>query len=288
MLAEPSAGRRSPFVSSRGLGIILLLLVSVATAAASKPERQAIVLRSRPQTLYHLAPAASSEMQHPPVLFIPGDGGCNPAAMKMARMISSLGYEVFGLDVRRYLSTSTHGRKVLTEDQMAADMEEAIRAVAGPEHRPVLLAGWSQGATMAVLAAARMRDRHPLEGVLTIALPETGALGWRRIDTLLSLFRKPPHEPAFQVAPLLPGVAPTPLWMVYGTRDPFTPASIARRLAAKAHRPRRRREIQGGNHTLDNQQSRLKSSVEAGLAWLSRPRSVPQTAAASGQATGVR
>jgi pimeloyl-ACP methyl ester carboxylesterase len=208
--------------------------------------------------------------------------------MKMARMISSLGYEVFGLDVRRYLSSSTHGRKVLTEDQMAADMEEAIRAVAGPEHRPVLLAGWSQGATMAVLAAARMRDRHPLEGVLTIALPEAGSLGWRRIDTLLSLFRKPPHEPAFQVAPLLPGVAPTPLWMVYGPRDHFTPASIARRLTAKARRPRRRREIQGGNHTLDNQQSRLKSSVEAGLAWLSRARSVPQTAAASGQATGVR
>ena len=288
MQAEPSAGMRSPFVSSRGFGIILLLLVHVAMAAASRLERQAIVLCGRPQTLYHLAPAASSAVQHAPVLFIPGDGGCNPAAMKMARMISSLGYEVFGLDVRRYLSSSTHGRKVLTEDQMAADMEEAIRAVAGPEHRPVLLAGWSQGATMAVLAAARMRDRHLLEGVLTIALPEAGSLGWRRMDTLLSLFRKPPHEPTFQVAPLLPGVAPTPLWMVYGTRDPFTPASIARRLAAKAHRPRRRREIQGGNHTLDNQESRLKSSVEAGLAWLSRPRSVPQIAAAFWQLAGVR
>jgi pimeloyl-ACP methyl ester carboxylesterase len=267
---------RSRFVSSRGLDSILLLLVFAATATAAKPVRQALVLRGRPQTLYHLAPAASSEVQHPPVLFIPGDGGCNRAAMKMARMISSLGYEVFGLDVRRYLSTSTHGRKVLTEDQMAADMEEAIRAVAGPEHRPVLLAGWSQGATMAILAAARMSDRHPLEGVLTIALPEAGSLGWRRIDTLLSLFRKPPHEPAFQVAPLLPQVAPTPLWMVYGTRDHFTTASIARRLAAMARRPRRRREIQGGSHTLDNQSSRLKSSIEAGLAWLSLPRSLPQ------------
>jgi pimeloyl-ACP methyl ester carboxylesterase len=166
---------------------------------------------------------------------------------------------------------------VLTEDQMAADMEEAIRTVAGPEHRPVLLAGWSQGATMAVLAAARIQDRHPLQGVLTVALPEAGTLGWRRLDTLLLLFRKAPHEPDFQVAPLLPQVAPTPLWMVYGTRDHFTTASIARRLAAMARRPRRRREIQGGNHTLDNQSSRLKSSLEAGLAWLSRPRSVPQS-----------
>jgi len=196
--------------------------------------------------------------------------------MNMVRMISSLGYDVFGLDVRHYLSSSTHGSKVLTEDQIAADMEEAMRTVAGPEHRPVLLAGWSQGATMAVLAAARMRDRQPLQGVLTISLPEAGSLGWRRLDTLLSLFRKPPHEPAFLVEPLLPEVAPTPLWMVYGTQDRFTAASIARRLTAMAHRPRRSREIEGGNHTLDNQSSRLKSSLEAGLAWLSRPRSAQQ------------
>ena len=190
MQAEPSTGTGSRFVSSRGLGSILLLLVFAATAAASKPERQEIVLRGRQQTLYHLAPASSSDVRHPPVLFIPGDGGCNRAAIKMARMISSLGYEVFGLDVRHYLSTSTHGRKVLTEDQMAADMEEAIRTVAGSEHRPVLLAGWSQGATMAVLAAARIGDRQQLQGVLTVALPEAGTLGWRRLDTLLLLFRK--------------------------------------------------------------------------------------------------
>jgi pimeloyl-ACP methyl ester carboxylesterase len=277
MQAEPSYGVRSRFVPARGLNYILLLSIFTATAIAAKPEREEIVLRGRQQTLYHLAAATSSEVRRPPVLFIPGDGGCNRAAMKMARMFSSLGYEVFGLDVRRYLSSSTHGRSVLTEDQMAADMEEAISILAGPEHRPVLLAGWSQGATMAVLAAARIRDRRPLQGVLTVALPEAGTLGWRRLDTLLLLFRKAPHEPAFQVEPLLPEVAPIPLWMVYGTRDHFTTASIARRLAAKARRPRRSREIQGGNHTLDNQSSRLKSSIEAGLAWLSRPRSVPQT-----------
>jgi pimeloyl-ACP methyl ester carboxylesterase len=288
MQAEPSAGLSSRFVSSQGLGSIILLLVFATTATAAKPERESIVLRGRAQTFYHLAAAASSDVQLPPVLFIPGDGGCNRAARNMVRMISSLGYEVFGLDVRHYLSTSTHGRKVLTQDQMAADMEEAIRKVAGPEHRPVLLAGWSQGATMVVLAAARMRDRHPLQGVLTVALPEAGTLGWRRLDTLRLLFRKAPHEPAFQVAPLLPEVAPTPLWMVYGTQDRFTAASIARRFTALARRPRRSREIEGGNHTLDNQSSRLKSSLEAGLAWLSRPGPAPQTAAAPAQPVGVR
>jgi hypothetical protein len=81
----------------------------------------------------------------------------------------------------------------------------------------------------------------------------------------------------FGLAPLLPEVAPTPLWMVYGTQDRFTAASIARRFTAMARRPRRSREIEGGNHTLDNQSPRLKSSLEAGLAWLSRPRTLLQT-----------
>jgi hypothetical protein len=65
MHAASSAGVRRGCVPSRGLGFILLLLAFAATAAAAKPEREAIVLRGRAQTLFHLAAAAPSGVQRP-------------------------------------------------------------------------------------------------------------------------------------------------------------------------------------------------------------------------------
>ena len=98
-------------------------------------------------------------------------------------------------------------------------------------------------------------------------------LGWRWRDSVRALFGSDAREPEFQVAPLLPYVAPVPFWTIYGTRDRFTPATAARRLVSLARRPARRREIEGGNHRLDGHRAQLLTSLKSGLAWLEVPRS---------------
>jgi dienelactone hydrolase len=249
---------------------LLVVLCATSAFAATKPDRDALVVRGHEQIVHHVAVEGQPDAKRPAVLFLPGDGGWRGAAVDMARMISSLGYEVYALDVKRYLTTSTKGHSALSEAQMAADLDAVEQWVASVSERPVVLAGWSQGAAMVVLAGARMEHRDSLTGVLTIALPEAGALGWRWRDTLLSVFRRDPHEPEFHVAPLLPEVAPLPVYMVYGTNDRFTPAQITRRLTRLARRPRRRHEIEGGNHGLDRHRADLRRSLEAGLGWLMR------------------
>ncbi len=254
--------------------ILLLTLVTAAAAlAAAEPVREAFVLRSREQILYHVPAETQQAAERPPILFIPGDGGWHGAAVDMARMMASLGYDVYGLDVRRYLKGFTNGHSTLTDAQMAADMEQTIREVGSPGGQPVLLVGWSQGAAMAILTAARMDHKDLVRGVLTIALPESGFLGWTWRDSLLALGGRDAHEPEFQVAPLLPEVSPIPSWMVYGTHDRFTPAAVARRLVSLARRPIRRREIKGGNHRMDGHRAELLASLKSGLAWLEERRS---------------
>ena len=249
------------------LGILLAAGLTSGPLEASEIVRQAFVLRGETQYFFHI-PAQEPAQTHPPILFVPGDAGWCGAAVGMGRMMATLGYEVYGLDVRRYLTGFTTRRGVLTEDQLASDMDQLIAKVASWNHQPVVLVGWSQGAAMVILAASRTGHKETVEGVLTIALPEAGFLGWRWRDNLLALIRCDADEPRFQVAPLLPQVAPIPAWMVYGTRDRFTPAAVARRLVSLARRPRRRREIQGGNHQLKGNRKELFASLRMGLAWV--------------------
>jgi pimeloyl-ACP methyl ester carboxylesterase len=258
-------------IFKRAGGLTTLFLAGALASgalAATKPERQVFALRGRDQVVYHLMAGAPSDSAHPPVLFLTGDGGWHGAAIDMARMIASLGYEVYGLDVKRYLTSFTSRGSTLDEARMAADLEQVIQRVSSANQEPVLLVGWSQGAAMAVLAAARSEPKGPLEGVLTVALPEEASLGWRRRDTLRSLFRLEPHEPRFNVAPLLRNMAQVPIWMVYGTKDRFTPASIARRLVRVVRGPKRQHEIQDADHDLSGHRADLRRSLSIGLAWL--------------------
>jgi pimeloyl-ACP methyl ester carboxylesterase len=251
----------------RCLGIFLLAWVTSAPLQAGEVVRQTFVLRGEKQYFFHI-PAQEPVQRRPPILFVTGDRGWCGAAVDMGQMIAKLGYEVYGFDVRRYLSGFTASSGALTEGQVASDMEQVIAVVASLDHQPVVLVGWSQGAAMVVLTAARTGHKEMVGGVLTIALPEAGFLGWRRRDDLLALLRRGAHEPQFQVAPLLPQVAPIPTWMVYGTKDRFTPAAAARRLVSLARRPRRRREIQGGDHPLKGHREQLSVALRSGLAWV--------------------
>ena len=271
------------------LGGVLAALLTAGPLEAGEGPPLAFVLRGETQHLYHIH-AQGPAQPHPSILFVPGDGGWHGAAVDMGWMMARLGYEVYGFDVRRYLTGFTRDHRALTQDQVASDMDQVVGQVASWSHPPVILVGWSQGAAMVVLAAARTGHKEMLGGVLTIALPEAGFLGWRWRDSLLALFRRDAHEPEFQVAPLLPQIAPLPAWMVYGTRDRITPARAARRLVSLARRPRRRREIQGGSHRLMGHRAELFASLRSGLAWVERwdsgPRFRRSRAAAKSQDSG--
>jgi pimeloyl-ACP methyl ester carboxylesterase len=256
--------------AARRYGWALLAAATFATSlsAAGEPVPQALVLRGKVQHLYYIAAPTQQDRIRPPILFLPGDGGWHGVAIDIGRMVASLGYDVYGFDVRRYLKEFTTPGGTLTGDQLASDMAQVAGEITSRNHQPLTLVGWSQGAAMVVLTAARAHHKAAIGGVVTIALPESGVLGWCWRDNLRALLGRGPHEPEFQTAPLLPDVAPIPMWMIYGTRDRITHAAAARRLASLAHRPRRHREIKGGNHGLHGHRAELLASLRSGLAWI--------------------
>jgi dienelactone hydrolase len=215
------------------------------------------------QLLVHIAP------EGPPapaaVIFLPGDGGWRGAAVSMGHTISSLGYDVYGFDTRRYLEAAK-----LSREEMARDMRGLASQVGASTHQPVLLVGWSQGAGMAVAAASGNGRCGAIKGILTMGLPESAVLGWDWKATVAVLARRQPDQPSFSIQPLLAGVAPAPIWMIHGSEDEYTTPETARALFGAASEPRHLDEIAGANHRFDGHRDELYRSLREGLAWLAR------------------
>lgn len=242
--------------------LALLFLPWLATAAETTVS---LHLSDTPLTLTRLAPPRPTPS--PAVVFLPGDGGWRGTAVAIARAIAAWGYVVYGLDTRKYLELRPEHQPPFTVTALADDISQLAAWVAGPSRQSVILVGWSQGATMAV-AAASHNHQAPIRGVITLGLPEAGVLGWDWKATLAVLARRAPDQPSFATAPLLPGVAPTPLWMIHGAADQYTAPAAERHLFQLAAEPKRLEEIPGANHRFDGYEDQLYQSLQKGLSWI--------------------
>ncbi|MBS1828660.1 MAG: hypothetical protein JST93_25365 [Acidobacteria bacterium] len=237
----------------------LLLVGQLAAADTTTIRGRAVPLAELPSNTGH-APVA--------VVFLPGDGGWRGTAITIARNISSWGFDVFGFDTKKYLETFSAGGAALSPQQLADDVRTVAQSVSGSSHRPVVLVGWSQGASMAVAAAAGLGARTPIHGVITLGLPESGVLGWDWKATLAVVAHREPDQPAFPVKPLLSASSLVPVWLIHGSEDEYTALTAARALFHSAREPKHMEEITGANHRFEGHQSELYQSLQRGLAWI--------------------
>lgn len=235
----------------------------VCAALLAGDSTTVVAMRGKSLSLTRMGDAHSNTA----VMFLPGDGGWRGTAVSVARTIASWGYDVFGFDTKRYLEMFSEGGAKLTPQELAGDVRSAAAQVAAG-HQRVILIGWSQGASMAVAAAASAGPRVPIKGVLTLGLPESGVLGWDWKATMAILARRTPDQPVFPVQPLLAQLTPRPIWMIHGSEDEYTPLPQARSLFRTASEPKRMEEISGANHRFDGRQDELHRSLQKGLEWI--------------------
>jgi pimeloyl-ACP methyl ester carboxylesterase len=134
----------------------------------------------------------------------------------------------------------------------------------------VILAGWSQGAAMAVAAAADLpaSTHGQLAGVVTLGLPESAVLGWDWKASLAVIARREPDQPHFSVTPLLPKVTPKPIWMIHGNDDEYSTPAVARTLFQTASEPKHLDEIAGADHRFYGHRDEFYRSLRRGLEWI--------------------
>ena len=109
------------------------------------------------------------------VLFSSGDGGWSPFCADIAAHIAATGMTVVGVDVKSYLVTFASPKKPVTEEDLTSDYDaiaRVARAQAGVDvQAPVVLAGWSLGASYSVILASQPEFSVPVSRIVAISLP---------------------------------------------------------------------------------------------------------------------
>jgi dienelactone hydrolase len=242
--------------------VSLLVFSGVAQAAAThSPGRNSAWVRGHAQDIYFY-PAQGALRGS--VLFAPGDGGWRGFAIDIAQVIAHAGYDVYGLDTKRYLESFT-GKTALHETDVMNDFREIAVWIAQPK---ISLVGWSDGAGLCLLGAASPEGKNRFTGLITLGLPAKTILGWRTVDYLTWITKKTPNEPVFSSIDYIDRVTPLRLWMLQSTKDEYVPLDKSQELFAAASEPKRFSTVEAGNHRFDGNQKELFRLIEEGLQWL--------------------
>lgn len=247
----------------------ILLLVCAATlgchthAGQTGPSVLDVSIRGVTQKI-HAYPARNGGKTKACVLFAPGDGGWRGFAIDVAEEISSWGHDVYGLDTKEYLSAFTN-KSTLSEADVAGDVRTVVDAVCSG--RRVILIGWSEGAGLMTLAAAAPL-KGPIAGLITMGLSDRNVLGWRLVDNLSYITRRPPNEPTFSALAHLPKVSPLPLVMVQSANDEYVSRNEANRLFNAASEPKRFTVIDAQNHRFDGARDTFFQRLGEAVSWI--------------------
>lgn len=246
-------------------------VVSVAPLVvdAASSQKLDVVVRGHALTLAVYVPTPGALIRGT-ILMGSGDVGWVGLAATLADSLSDSGYIVAGINARQYLSAFSDGPEHLRVDQIPSDyalLADALRSrrlLVGP----VILSGVSEGAALAVAAAASPGTHRWVDGVVTMGLPPTAELRWRWRDVVAWITKKDADEPSFSPHELIAAVSPLPLWMIQSTRDEYVAEADYRRFHDAAKDPKRLVLVDAKNHRFTDKLPELKQHVLAGLAWL--------------------
>lgn len=250
----------------RSLPLVLGLSVSLSLRAPAA-QKIGVVIRGQTQYVSFYPAPENPRRTSPKILFLPGDGGWRGFAVAIAQTATSWGYDVYGVDTKRYLEGFT-GKMTLKEADVMEDLRQVAEWMRQGSEGGVTLLGWSEGAGLCLLAAASEKNRKTFNGLITLGLGESSVLGWRWEDDLTYLTKKDPDEPMFRSVDYLSKVSPLPLLMIQASRDDYVSAETAKRLFAAARDPKRFSLIEARNHRFEGNREEFFRVLREALQWV--------------------
>ncbi len=203
---SPAFGHRT---TVRSLVLCLVLVASTTTLFAQAPAARESTPNVDGLPVIEVPPAAGTATTL--VIVLTGDGGWADIDKSMARVFSTSGMAVVGLNARAYLSPAK------TPAQSAADVGRIARYYAAKWHtRRLVLVGYSRGAMMAPFVVNRLDQEVRSQLVLTamLGLPITANFQFHLID----LVRDSKREEDIAVMPELERMRGLRMLCVYGTQ----------------------------------------------------------------------
>jgi dienelactone hydrolase len=207
-------------------------------------------------------------------LYASGDGGWFGAAVGMFRELATTGCPVVGISSKAFLKIDRPSKKLVDPRQLAGEyalvIGQARVALGLPSDTPVLLTGWSRGASFAVLAAGELRRTDRVVGVLAIGLPRGEDLTIDGPDDETDdgptddVVKRWPFDPYQQIVRL----APVPVAIIQATHDNYLPAARAQQLFGPDTDDRRFYTVDARNHRFSGSKPGLNRSLLDAVSWI--------------------
>ncbi len=244
---------------------VMLVVAASLRAQAPQPGKNLVSVRGQQQDVYFYPAAGVGP--HRKVLFAPGDGGWRGFAVTIAEKLAGAGYEVYGLDTRRYLQSFT-GSEVLKTSGIASDFRQLAQWAAQGSKERVLLVGWSEGAGLGLAAASEPENREVFAGLVAVGTPEYNILAWRWTDIGAAITKRLPNEPTFKSADYIAKVTPLPLAMIASTGDEYISPQATHALFAAAGEPKRLTVVDAKDHKYDGKTDEFFTTLQESLTWI--------------------
>src|SRR4051812_45866022 len=143
------------------------VLMSLGNGGTFPVAVETVSLRGHPQLLRLYGSRGAQ-----PILLCSGDGGWIHLGPHAAEALASAGFFVVGFDVKSYLSGFTTSSGTLRAEDEPADFRALIEFARGGSALPPIIVGISEGAGLAVLAAAGPATRSRVRGLVALGLPD--------------------------------------------------------------------------------------------------------------------
>ncbi len=243
--------------------LVFFVLLHLTAAPLRAEPTATVTVRGKDQKVHLYGPR-----EGPPVVVASGDGGWIHLGVDVAEFLGGRGWSVLGVDSKAYLSSFTEAKGTLAPADVPGDLQAFIDYARRGRPERVLLAGVSEGAGLAVLAASAPGVQASITGVLALGLPNINELGWRFKDNLIYLTHKTPKEPTFAAADYVPRLGSVPLAAVHSTHDEFVPLDEVKTLMALPGGPKKLWIVEARNHRFSDNAAELHERLLEAIEWI--------------------
>ena len=232
-------------------------------------------IRSGPPLEFQLYQQEHATNQ-PLVLFASGDGGWSPFCADIAAHIAATGVTVVGVDIKSYLMSFASPQKPISAEDLTSDYNAMARiALAQPGidvKAPLVLAGWSLGASYSVIVATQPEFNVPVNRIIAISLPLYGERAWKPTDSIIYFTHGTPSEKLFDARQYLKKLNQTPIVFLNATDDDTSPFREAQSLYAEAAGAKHFYAVKAKGHHFEGGEKEFYEDLDLGI-------SLPQIAA---------
>jgi hypothetical protein len=274
-------------------GCSAVISANVPRPAAVREFSAQVDVHDEALTLHLASPRTPPSASTPLVLYASGDGGWFGAAVGMFHTIAGSGLPTAGFSTKAFMRIEQRRSKPLSVAHVTEDYQrviDAARAQLGlPPDNPVVLTGWSRGASLGVLvASSRAVDRHVI-GLVAIGLAadeqldiegdsdEDAGEGSQAPAGLAD----DPHARSIAMYPLLSGIAPRRVVVIQASGDGYLPGARARELFGADSTMKRLVVVDARNHRFNGGESRFAAALVEALGWISPSGGAGMAAATS-------